>query len=92
MVLKGVDEIDWFTDRPERTEGFWKPQKLVRKWDQYFATSEPNAQAGFKADGEQEMVTFEMFKPKLKKGKIVFGVKPLSTLSAQKLKILMAWQ
>ena len=33
MVLKGVDEIDWFTDRPNRVEGTWKPQKLLRKWD-----------------------------------------------------------
>ena len=41
MVLKGVDEIDWFTDRPDRVEGTWKPQKLLRKWDQYFATSKP---------------------------------------------------
>ena len=53
MVLDGVDEIDWFTDRPNRVEGIWKPQKLLRKWDQYFASSEPNAQAGFKADEEQ---------------------------------------
>ena len=66
MVLNGVDEIDWFTDRPDRYEGLWKPQKLLRKWDKYFATSKPNAQAGFKADEEQEMVTFEMFKPKIK--------------------------
>ena len=50
MVLKGVDEIDWFTDRPQRAEGTWKPQKLLRKWDKYFASSEPNAQAGFRAD------------------------------------------
>ena len=27
MVLNGVDEIDWFTDRPDRYEGLWKPQK-----------------------------------------------------------------
>ena len=66
MVLKGVDEIDWFTDRPNRVEGTWKPQKLLRRWDKYFATSEPNAQAGFKAGKEHEMATFEMFKPKMK--------------------------
>ena len=52
MVLKSVDEIDWFTDRPNRVEGTWKPQKLLRRWDKYFATSEPNAQAGFRADEE----------------------------------------
>ena len=78
MVLEGVDEIDWFTDRPFRSEGLWKPQKLLRKWDKYFASSEPNAQAGFKADEEQEMVTFEMFKPKIKNGKMMFNIKPIS--------------
>jgi len=25
MILKGVDQINWFTDRPERVEGTWKP-------------------------------------------------------------------
>ncbi len=85
MVLKGVDEIDWFTDRPERVEGTWKPQKLLRKWDKYFATSEPNAQAGFKADEEQEMVTFEMFKPKIKNGKMMFNIKPISDSGEDKL-------
>ncbi len=85
MVLEGVDEIDWFTDRPDRVEGTWKPQKLLRKWDKYFATSEPNAQAGFKADEEQEMVTFEMFKPKIKSGKIMFNIKPISDLGEDKL-------
>ena len=25
IVLKGVDQIDWFTDRPSRVEGTWKP-------------------------------------------------------------------
>ena len=57
IVLDGVDEIDWFTDRTNRVEGTRKPQKLIRKWDKYFASSEPNAQAGFKADEEQDMVT-----------------------------------
>ena len=64
MVLDGVDEIDWFTDRPNRYEGLWKPQKLIRKWDSFFASSEPNAQASFKVGGERELITFEMFKPK----------------------------
>ena len=85
MVLDGVDEIDWFTDRPNRVDGTWKPQKLLRQWDNYFATSEPNAQAGFKADEEQEMVTFEMFKPKIKSGKIMFSIKPISDLGEDKL-------
>ena len=64
MVLKGVDEIDWFTDRPYRSEGLWKPQKLIRQWDSFFETSDPNAQASFKVGEERELITFEMFKPK----------------------------
>ena len=64
MVLKGVDEIDWFTDRPYRSEGLWKPQKLIRQWDSFFETSDPNAQASVKVGGERELITFEMFKPK----------------------------
>ena len=80
MVLDGVDQIDWFTDRPDRVEGTWKPQKLLRRWDKYFATSEPNAQAGFKAGEEQEMVTFEMFKPKMKSEKMMFNIKPISSV------------
>ena len=85
MVLDGVDEITWFTDRPERAEGSWKPQKLLRKWDKYFADSEPNAQAGFKADGEQQMASFEMFKPNIKSGKMIFTIKPLTDSGRDKL-------
>ena len=85
MVLKGIDNIDWFTDRPFRAEGTLKPQKLLRKWDKYFATSEPNAQAGFRADEEQQMATFEMFKPKIKSGKMIFNVKPLTDSGEDKL-------
>ena len=55
MVLDGVDQIDWFTDRPDRVEGTWKPQKLLRRWDKYFASSEPNAQATVEV-GEQRVV------------------------------------
>ena len=36
MVLKGVDEIDWFTDRPDRVAGEWSTKKLVKKWDGLF--------------------------------------------------------
>ena len=85
MVLKGIDNIDWFTDRPFRAEGTLKPQKLLRKWDKYFATSEPNAQAGFRADEEQQMATFEMFKPKIKSGKMIFNIKPLTDSGEDKL-------
>ena len=66
MVLDGVDEIDWFTDRPNRVEGTWKPQKLLSKWDNLFATSEPNAQATVEVGEQRELFTFEMFKPKIK--------------------------
>jgi hypothetical protein len=85
MVLEGVDEIDWFTDRPDRVEGTWKPQKLLRKWDKYFATSEPNAQATVEVGDQRELFSFEMFKPKIKSGKMVFGVKPLSDSSEDKI-------
>ena len=67
MVLKGVEEIDWFTDRPFRSEGLWNPQKLISQWDSFFKTSEPNAQASFKVGKERDLITFEMFKPKYNK-------------------------
>lgn len=85
MVLKGVDEIDWFTDRPDRVEGTWKSQKLLRKWDNLFATSEPNAQATVEVVEQRELFTFEMFKPKIKSGKMIFNVKPLSDSSKDKI-------
>ena len=76
MVLKGVDEIDWFTDRPYRSEGLWTPQKLIRQWDSFFKTSQPNAQASFKVGKERELITFEMFKPKYNKSnqRIAFDI------------------
>ena len=77
-MLKGVDEINWFTDHPDRVEGKWKPRKLLRKWNSYFANGEPTAQTTIEVDGEQEMVTFEMFKPKIKKGKMIFNIKSIS--------------
>ena len=64
MVLKGVDEIDWFTDRPYRSEGLWRPRKLISQWDSLFETSDPNAQASFRIGDEREIITFEMFKPR----------------------------
>ena len=75
MVLKGVEEIDWFTDRPDRVEGLWKPQKLISQWESFFETSEPNAQASFKVGEERELVTFEIFKPKYSKKKQKFSFK-----------------
>ena len=65
MVLKGIDVIDWFTDRPDRVAGEWSPKKLVKKWDGLFLDVEPNAQATFEVGSKRELVTFEMFKPKL---------------------------
>ena len=79
MILKGLDEIDWFTDRPYREEGTWKPKKLIRKWDSLFETgwgSEPNAQCSFKVGDERDLITFEMFKPKWsnKKKQMIFKI------------------
>jgi len=65
MVLKGIDDIDWFTDRPDRVAGEWSPKKLVKKWDGLFGGVEPNAQATFEMGSKRKLVTFEMFKPKL---------------------------
>ena len=68
MVLKGVEEIDWFTDRPNRIAGEWSPKKLVKEWDVLFSDGDgaPNAQATFELSGNRKLVTFEMFKPKLR--------------------------
>ena len=65
MVLKGVDEIDWFTDRPDRVAGEWSPKKLRKEWDVLFSDGAPNAQATFEMGSKRKLVTFEMFKPKL---------------------------
>ena len=65
MVLKGVDEIDWFTDRPDRFAGEWSPKKLVKKWDVLFSDGAPNSQATFEVGSKRKLVSFEMFKPKL---------------------------
>ena len=53
MVLKGVDEIDWFTDRPNRVAGECSPKKLVKKWESLFGYVEPNAQATFEVGSKQ---------------------------------------
>jgi hypothetical protein len=65
MVLKGVDDIDWFTDRPDRVAGEWSPKKLLKEWDVLFSDGAPNAQATFEMGSKRKLVTFEMFKPKL---------------------------
>ena len=65
MVLKGIDDIDWFTDRPDRVAGEWSPKKLLKEWDVLFSDGAPNAQATFEMGSKRKLVTFEMFKPKL---------------------------
>ena len=86
MVLKGVDEIDWFTDRPDRVAGEWSPKKLVKKWDCLFGGVEPNAQMSYTwksfidfagpIEGRGN-ISFEMFKPTASKrgNKLTFNVK-----------------
>ena len=85
MVLDEVNELDWFTDHPERAEGTWKPQRLVRQWDMYFAASEPNAQVTAKSGENRQGLAFEMFKPKMKSGKMIFNIKPLTDSGKDKL-------
>ena len=65
MVLKGINDIDWFTDRPDRVAGEWSPKKLLKEWDVLFSDGAPNAQATFEMGSKRKLVTFEMFKPKL---------------------------
>ena len=76
MVLEGVDEIDWFTDRPERVAGEWSPKKLLKEWDVLFSDDEPNAQMSYTWTTYMDFVgamkgrgnmSFEMFKPFLNK-------------------------
>ena len=87
MVLEGVDEINWFTDRPERKAGSYKPQKLLKKWDSMFSLAEPNAQAAFMIDGKQKMVSFEMFKPSLNEsgGSMRFNLKGIGKINEDKI-------
>lgn len=70
-MQKGVDEIGWLTDRPNRYEGLWK---LVRRWFSLFETSDPNTHASFKIGNARELMAFEMFKPKYdtKKRRLAF--------------------
>ena len=86
MVLKGVDEIDWLTDRPDRVAGEWSPKKLVKKWDVLFSDGAPNAQMSYTWTTFMDFVgamkgrsnmSFEMHKPSVnKKGsKLSFEVK-----------------
>ena len=78
MVLKDVDEIDWFTDGPDVVEGTWKPKKLIQQWDSFFEASGSNAQASFKIGDEREFITFEIYKPTKKKNKMIFDLDAIS--------------
>ena len=60
MVLRGIDHIDWFTDRPDRVAGEWSPKKFVRKWNRLFGDVEPNAQATFSAPLREEYENTEL--------------------------------
>ena len=60
MVLRGIDYIDWFTDRPDRVAGEWSPKKFVRKWNRLFGDVEPNAQATFSAPLREEYENTEL--------------------------------
>ena len=88
MVLKGIDDIDWFTDRPDRVAGEWSPKKLVKEWDVLFSDGDgaPNAQMSYTWTTFMDFVgamkgrsnmSFEMFKPSVnKKGtKLSFEIK-----------------
>ena len=67
MVLKGVDEIQWLTDRPEIVEGAWTPQMMLKKWDSIFSLKKYVASSVFKIDNVMDVIPFEMFKPTLNK-------------------------
>ena len=80
MVLKGVDGINWFTDRPYRSEGIWNTRKLVRRWGKLFDIIQPNAQATFKHSSGDKLLTFEMYRPVIaERGEpMYFRIKPIS--------------
>ena len=65
MVLKGVDEIDQFTVRPNRVTGLWSPKKLLKEWVVLFSDGALNVQSTFEMGSKLKLVIFEMSKPKL---------------------------
>ena len=96
MVLKGIDEIDWFTDRPDRVTGTWSTAKLKREWNSLFDNVPPNAQLSYKIQGEDEacgisdrdLTTFEIKKPKMNSNGMSFDVIGLDNKSSKALKRL----
>ena len=79
LTLEDVKRVAWFTDRPYRETGSWKPQRLVREWKTLFGSTEPNAIAGFSVGDIRSMVAFEMFKPRWnnKSNDLSFRLEPL---------------
>jgi len=96
MVLKGVDEIDWFTDRPDRVTGTWSTAKLTKKWSSLFGNVPPNAQFSYKIQGKDEagaisdrgLTTFEMKKPRTDITGMSFDVIGLDNKASRALKKL----
>ena len=82
MVLTGIDDINWFTDRPDRVTGTWSTPKLHREWNSLFEGVAPNAQLSYKLLGNNEacslgdrgLTTFEMKKPKMTSTGMSFDV------------------
>ena len=57
----------------------------MKIWDKYFTSSEPNAQVTFNDSDKREILSFEMFKPKIKPGKMTFNIKSLSDSAKDKI-------
>lgn len=57
-----TDEVEWFTDRPERLAGVADADELVKDWKDYgFTTEPPNAAlAGEETDAEVELTNPEI--------------------------------
>ena len=82
LTLKNVNRVSWFTDRPYRETGSWKPSRLVRQWDSLYEGGEPNAIAGFSVGNVGQMVAFEMHKPRWNKRteSLSFKLRPLDSI------------
>ncbi len=70
VILKGVDQINWFTDRPERVEGTWKPRQF---WGNQIPILliEDQMPSWIKDDDDKEIVALEMFQPQMMKRNIM---------------------
>ena len=63
MSLSGIDQINWFSDRPNRKAGLWSSKRLAEEWETLFRHDEPNSQATFKFNNKRKIITFEMDSP-----------------------------